>query len=95
MTSLSEKAYELRNKYNKKLGYYPRGLAHGEETMEEYEKYLEKELRINTIIQKFKNEAKKLENLKNKNEECPTLDNGRTKYTELYEKYKKQIDEIK
>lgn len=82
MAKLSEKTYELRNKYNEKFGYYPRGWAHGEETLEEYEEYLEKELKIKTIIQEFKNE------------ECPTLDNGKTKYTELYEKYKKQIDEI-
>ena len=44
MAKLSEKAYELRKKYNEKFGYYPRGWAHGEETMEEYEKYLEEEL---------------------------------------------------
>lgn len=44
MAKLSEKAYELRNKYIEKFGYYPRGWAHGEETMEEYEKYLEEEL---------------------------------------------------
>lgn len=44
MAKLSEKAYELRNKYIEKFGYYPRGWAHGEETMREYEEYLEKEL---------------------------------------------------
>lgn len=32
------------NKYIEKFGYYPRGWAHGEETMREYEEYLEKEL---------------------------------------------------
>lgn len=44
MAHLSNKAYELIEKYNKKYGKPPRGWAHGEETMKEYEKYLEKEL---------------------------------------------------
>lgn len=42
MASLSDKAYELREKYNKVYGEYPRGWCHGEETMKEYEEYLKK-----------------------------------------------------
>ena len=41
MARLSEKAYELREKFVQKFKETPRGWYHGEETMEEYEKYLE------------------------------------------------------
>ncbi len=41
MASLSTKAYELREKYKERFNEYPRGWYHGEETMKEYEKYLE------------------------------------------------------
>lgn len=44
MASLSKKAYELREEYKQKFGEYPRGWAHGEETMEEYEKYLKESI---------------------------------------------------
>lgn len=44
MASLSEKAYELREEYKRKYKEYPRGWCHGEETMKEYEQYLEKEV---------------------------------------------------
>ena len=46
MAYLSEKAYELRAEYKQKNGKYPRGWYHEEETMTEYEEYLEKELAI-------------------------------------------------
>lgn len=38
---LSDKAYQLRKKYEKKKHENPRGWSWEEETMEEYEKYLE------------------------------------------------------
>lgn len=47
MASLSDKAYELREKYKDKFNKYPRGWNHGEETMKEYEKYLQKQLEKN------------------------------------------------
>lgn len=45
MTHLSEKANELYKEYIKIYKKPPRGWAHGEETMKEYEEYLEKELK--------------------------------------------------
>lgn len=47
MAHLSEKANELCKKYEEKYKTFPRGWAHGEETMEEYEEYLQKELEKN------------------------------------------------
>lgn len=44
MACLSKKAYELIEEYNKKYKKYPRGWCHGEETMKEYEEYLQKEI---------------------------------------------------
>lgn len=47
MAHLSEKAYELREKYKQKNGKYPRGWYYEEnETMEEYEGFLERKLSI-------------------------------------------------
>ena len=41
---LSEKACELRKQYIQKYNKKPRGWSWEEETMQEYEKYLEKQL---------------------------------------------------
>lgn len=45
MASLSQTAYELREEYKKQNGIYPRGWYHGEETMKQYEEYLQKILK--------------------------------------------------
>ena len=42
---LSEKASKLREEYKKKYNKQPKGWEYNKETMKEYEKYLEKELR--------------------------------------------------
>ena len=47
MAHLSEKANELYEEYKEKYKKPPRGWAHGEETMKEYEKYLAEELKKN------------------------------------------------
>ena len=54
---------------------------------------LEKNQKIDLLIQEFKNKADELEKEESKNN-INRLDNGKTKYTELYEEYKKKIDEI-
>ena len=98
MAHLSEKAYELIEQYKEKFNEYPRGCYHGEETMKEYEKYLQQEIekreKIDSIKEEFENEADELA----KHEKCNNinrLDNGKTKYTELFEEYKQKIEEIK
>lgn len=54
---------------------------------------LEKNQKIDLLIKEFKNKADELEKEESKNN-INRLDNGKTKYTELYEEYKKKIDEI-
>ena len=44
MAHLSEKANELYEEYMEIYKIPPRGWAHGEETMKEYEIYLEKQI---------------------------------------------------
>ena len=43
--TLSEKAYRLREEYKKKYNKQPKGWEYDKETMEEYEIFLEKELK--------------------------------------------------
>ena len=54
---------------------------------------LEKNQKIDLLIKEFKNKADELEKEESKNN-INRLDNGKTKYTELYEEYKKKIAEI-
>ena len=56
---------------------------------------LEKKQKIDLLIQEFKQKADELEKEDSKRQKCNLLDNGKTKYTELYEEYKKKIDEIR
>lgn len=49
--------------------------------------------KIDELIKEFKVEADKLEQ-EEKSTNNNQLDNGKTKYTVLYEKYKKKIDKI-
>ena len=44
MRHLSDKSRELGEEYYKIFGEPPRGWAHGEETMKEYEEYLKKKI---------------------------------------------------
>lgn len=55
---------------------------------------LEKNQKIDLLIQEFRKKADELEK-EDKKSEINRLDNGKTKYTELYEEYKKKIEEIK
>lgn len=49
MASLSEKAYKLREEYKLKHKEYPRGWCHGEETMKQYENFLQELLKEDNI----------------------------------------------
>ena len=49
MAHLSDKANQLREKYYNKYGMPPRGWSHGEETMNEYENFLENEINKSNI----------------------------------------------
>ena len=93
MAHLSGKAYELIEQYKEKFNEFPRCWNHGVETMSEYEKYLQQEIekreKIDSIKEEFENKADELA----KDEKCNNinrLDNGKTKYTELFEKYKQK-----
>ena len=52
---------------------------------------LEKNQKIDLLIQEFRKKADELEKEDTKSE-INRLDNGKTKYTELYEEYKKKIE---
>lgn len=48
MSHISEKAEKLRAEYKQKFHSLPRGWYHGEETMHEYERYLETRIKMTT-----------------------------------------------
>ena len=55
----------------------------------------EKNRKIEKLIEKFKQEINNIPEEKQQFKIGGRLDNGKTMYTEIYNKYKKEIDEIK
>ena len=55
---------------------------------------LERKEKIDLLKEEFRKKADELQK-KERNNNINRLDNGKTKYTELFEKYKQKIEEIK
>lgn len=55
---------------------------------------LERKEKIDLLKEEFRKKADQLQK-REKNNTINRLDNGKTKYTELFEKYKQKIEEIK